>query len=225
MITYREEIRRLDLLATPSPWASDGELYGVRVGGSLIPLGFAPHRPLDSRLIAIYRSALMSLLDAVDAVESLALRATANQSVPAAIGISQILTILDASDTETESFRETLAELDRRTTPPPWDPGHLVLGMELDARLQSSLGIATPRVGDCELIAVARVRGTARSRLPRARRGERRGAWARRRLAPPRRGSSDCCSCDWIRRTSSQRGEWNRNCLTRVVAVGRPIPR
>ncbi|HEY6468654.1 MAG TPA: hypothetical protein VI434_02705 [Candidatus Dormibacteraeota bacterium] len=157
MITYREEIRRLDLLATPSPWASDGELYGVRVGGSLIPLGFAPHRPLDSRLIAIYRSALMSLLDAVDAVESLALRATANQSVPAAIGISQILTILDASDTETESFRETLAELDRRTTPPPWDPGHLVLGMELDARLQSSLGIATPRVGDCELIAVARV--------------------------------------------------------------------
>jgi hypothetical protein len=157
MITYRNEIRRLDRLATPSPWTSDGELYGIRTSGSFMPLGFAPHRPLDSRLIAVYRSALMSLLDAVDAVESLAVRATANQSVPAAIGISQILTILDASDGETESFRETLAELDRRTTPPPWDPGHLVLGMELDASLRSSLGIATPRVGDCDLIAVARI--------------------------------------------------------------------
>ncbi|MGA8416215.1 MAG: hypothetical protein WB808_06290 [Candidatus Dormiibacterota bacterium] len=41
--------------------------------------------------------------------------------------------------------------------------GHLVLGMELDAELRSSLGIATPRDGDCQLIAVARVA------LPRAR--------------------------------------------------------
>lgn len=157
MITYRKEIRQLDGLATPSPWSNDGELYGVRASGLFMPLGFAPHRPLDSRLIAVYRSALMSLLEAVDAVETLAVRATANPSVPAAIGIRQILTILDASDGETKPFRETLAELDRRTTPPPWDPGHLVLGMELDASLRSSLGIATPRVGDCELIAVARV--------------------------------------------------------------------
>jgi hypothetical protein len=157
MITYRNEIRRLERLVTPSPWASDGELYGVRASGSFMPFGFAPHRPLDSRLIAVYRSALMSLLEAVDAVETLAVRATANPSVPAAIGIRQILTILDASDGETESFRETLADLDRTTTPPPWDPGHLVLGMELDASVRSSLGIATPKAGDCELIAVARV--------------------------------------------------------------------
>jgi hypothetical protein len=156
MITYRNEIRQLDRLATPTPWASDGELYGVRTKGSFMPLGFAPHRPRDSRLIVVYRSALMNLLEAVDAVERLALRASANPSVPAAIGIHQILTILDATDGESASFRETLAELDRTTTPPPWDPGHLVLGMELDAGLRSSFGIATPRAGDCELIAVAR---------------------------------------------------------------------
>lgn len=157
MITYRKEIRQLDRLATPAPWASEGELYGVRANDSFKPLGFAPHRPLDSRLIAVYRSALMNLLEAVDAVETLAVRALTNPSVPAAIGIRQILTILDASDGEAEPFRETLAELDRRTTPPPWDPGHLVLGMELDAGLQSSLGIATPKAADCEFIAVARV--------------------------------------------------------------------
>jgi hypothetical protein len=157
MMTYREEIRQLDSLATPAPWASDGELYGVRENGSFKPLGFAPHRPLDSRLIVVYRSAVMNLLEAVDAVERLALRASANPSVPAAIGIRQILTILDATDGEGASFRDTLVELDRTTTPPPWDPGHLVLGMELDADLRSSLGIATPKPGDCQLIAVARI--------------------------------------------------------------------
>jgi hypothetical protein len=157
MMTYREEIRQLDSLATPAPWASDGELYGVRANGSFMPLGFAPHRPLDGRLIVVYRSALMHLLDAVDAVERLALRASANPSVPAAIGIRQILTILDATDGARASFLDSLAELDRTTTPPPWDPGHLVLGMELDAELRSSLGIATPKAGDCQLIAVARV--------------------------------------------------------------------
>ncbi len=156
-MTYREKIRQLDSLATPAPWASDGELYGVRANGSFMPLGFAPHRPLDGRLIVVYRSALMHLLDAVDAVESLALRASANPSVSAAIGIRQILTILEATDGAKASFMDSLAELDRATTPPPWDPGHLVLGMELDAELRSSLGIATPRVGDCQLIAVARV--------------------------------------------------------------------
>lgn len=156
-MTYRKEIRELDRVATPAPWASDGELYGVRASGSFMPLGFAPHRPLDGHLIVVYRSALVKLLEAVDAVERLALRASANPSVPAAIGIQQILTILDATDGASASFRETLAELDRRTTPPPWDPGHLVLGMELDADLRSSFGIATPRAADCQLIAVARV--------------------------------------------------------------------
>jgi hypothetical protein len=97
MRTYREEIRQLDSLATPAPWASDGELYGTRESGSFMPLGFAPH-----------------------------------------------------------PFRRTLVELDRQTTPPPWDPGHLVLGMELDAELRS-LGIATPKGGDPPLIAVARI--------------------------------------------------------------------
>jgi hypothetical protein len=48
MRTYREEIRQLDSLATPAPWASDGELYGTRESGSFMPLGFAPHRPLDA---------------------------------------------------------------------------------------------------------------------------------------------------------------------------------
>jgi hypothetical protein len=157
LITYREEIRQLDRLATPAPWAGDGELYGVREQGSVMPLGFAPHRPLDGRLIVVYRSAVMQLLDAVDAVERLALRASANPSAPAAIGIRQILAILDATDGEGASFRDALMELDRTTTPPPWDPGHLVLGMELDADLRSSLGIATPRDGDCQLIAVARI--------------------------------------------------------------------
>jgi hypothetical protein len=157
MMTYREEIRQLDRLATLAPWASDGELYGVRENGLFMPLGFAPHRPLDARLIVVYRSAVIDLLDAVDAVEGLALRASANPSVPAAVGIRQILTILDAADGDSASFRETLMELDRTTTPPPWDPGHLVLGMELDADLRSSLGIATPRAGDCQLIAVARI--------------------------------------------------------------------
>jgi len=121
-----------------------------------MPLGFAPHRPLDSRLIVVYRTAVMNLLEAVDA-EGLALRASANPSVPAAIGIRQILPILDATGGARASFLESLAELDRTTTPPPWDPGHLMLGMELEAELRSSLGIATPRPGDCELIAVGRV--------------------------------------------------------------------
>lgn len=156
MRTYRDEIRRLNSLATPSPWITDGELYGVRESGSFLPLGFAPHRPLDSRLIAVYRSAVMQLIEAVDAVERLALRAGANASVPAAIGIRQILTLLDAWEGETTSFRHALVELDRRTTPPLWDPGHLVLGMELDSGLRS-LGIATPKPGDPGLIAVARI--------------------------------------------------------------------
>jgi hypothetical protein len=156
MMTYREEIRQLDGMATPDHWASDGELYGVRENGSFIPLGFAPHRPLDGRLIVVYRSAVMHLIEAVDAVERLALRASANVSASAAIGIGQILTILDHVESEGGTFRRTLAELDRKTTPPPWDPGHLVLGMELDAELRS-LGIATPKPGDPSLIAVSRI--------------------------------------------------------------------
>jgi hypothetical protein len=156
MSTYREEIRRLDSLATPAPWATDGELYGVLENGSFMPLGFAPHRPLDSRLIVVYRSAVMQLIEAADAVERLALRAGATASVPAAIGIHQILTILDGAEGGNAPFRRTLVELDRKTTPPPWDPGHLVLGMELDAEFRS-LGIATPKLGDPPLIAVARI--------------------------------------------------------------------
>jgi hypothetical protein len=156
MRTYREEIRQLDSLATPAPWASEGELYGVRESGSFMPLGFAPHRPLDSRLIVVYRSAVLQLIEAVDAVERLALRASANASVPAAIGIRQVLTILDDAEGDRTPFRRTLVELDRNTTPPLWDPGHLVLGMELDAELRS-LGIATPKGGDPQLIAVARI--------------------------------------------------------------------
>lgn len=155
-MTYREEIRQLDSVATPAPWASDGELYGVRENGSFRPLGFAPHRPLDSRLIVVYRSAVMHLIEAVNAVERLALRARANTSVPAAIGIRQILTILDGVEGERTPFRRTLVELDRTTTPPLWDPGHLGLGMELDAELRS-LGIATPKPGDAPLIAAARI--------------------------------------------------------------------
>jgi hypothetical protein len=157
VLTYREEIRQLDSLATPAPWASDGELYGVRANGAFMPLGFAPHRALDSRLIVVYRSAVMHLLDAVDAVERLVARASANPTVPAAVGIRQILNILDATDGEGASVRDTWVELDRATTPPPWDPGHLVLGMELDPDLRSSLGIATPKAGDCQLVAVARI--------------------------------------------------------------------
>ncbi|MGA7989140.1 MAG: hypothetical protein WCB51_12160 [Candidatus Dormiibacterota bacterium] len=156
MLTYRDEIRLLDSLATPAPWASDGELYGVRVDGSFTPLGFAPHRPLDSRLIVVYRSAVVHLVDAMDAVERLVARACEDEAAPAAIGIAQILTILDATEGEPVPVRETLAELDRATTPPPWDPGHLVLGMELDAETRASLGIATPRAGDSQLIAVTR---------------------------------------------------------------------
>jgi hypothetical protein len=156
MRTYREEIRQLDSLATPAPWASEGELYGVRESGSFMPLGFAPHRPLDSRLIVVYRSAVLQLIEAVDAVERLALRASANASVPAAIGMRQVLSILDHVEGDRTPFRRTLVELDRKTTPPLWDPGHLVLGMELDAELRS-LGIATPKGGDPPLIAVARI--------------------------------------------------------------------
>jgi hypothetical protein len=156
MRTYREEITQLDSLATPAPWASDGELYGVRESGLFMPLGFAPHRPLDSRLIVVYRSAVLQLIEAVDAVERLALRASANTSVPAAIGIRWVLTILDGVEGERTPFRRTLMELDRKTTQPLWDPGHLVLGMELDAELRS-LGIATPTPGDPPLIAVSRI--------------------------------------------------------------------
>jgi hypothetical protein len=154
-MTYREEIRHLDSRATPAPWVDDGELYGVQENGSFMPLGFAPHRPLDSRLSVVYRSAVLHLLDAVDAVERLALRAIASATVPAAIGIRQILTILDDVEGERTHFRRTLVELDGKTTPPLWDPGHLVLGMELDPELRS-LGIATPKPGDPSLIAVAR---------------------------------------------------------------------
>jgi hypothetical protein len=154
--TYRQEIRRLDSLATPAPWVSDGELYGVCENGSFLPLGFAPHRPLDSRLIVVYRSAVMRLIEALDAVERLVVRASANASVPAAIGIRQILSILDDVNGEEPTWRGTLIDLDRKTTPPLWDPGHLVLGMELHAELRS-LGIATPKPGDPPLIAVARI--------------------------------------------------------------------
>jgi hypothetical protein len=76
MMTYREEIRELDSLATPAPRVSDGELYGVHEHGSITALGFAPHRSLDSRLIVVYGSAVMHLIEAVDAVERLALRAS-----------------------------------------------------------------------------------------------------------------------------------------------------
>jgi hypothetical protein len=156
-VTYREEIAQLDSLATPGPWTSEGELYGVRENGAFMPLGFAPHRPLDSRLIAVYRSAVMQLSEAVSAIERLALRSRSNASAPAAIGIRLVLAILDAVEDEPTSFRDTLAELDRKTTPPPWDSGHLVLGMELDGQLRSSLGIAGPAPGDTQLIATARV--------------------------------------------------------------------
>jgi hypothetical protein len=154
--TYRQEIRRLNNLATPAPWVSDGELYGVRENGSFLPLGFAPHRPLDSRLIVVYRSAVTRLIEAMDAVERLVVRASTNASVPAAIGIRQIVTILDDVKREGPTWRGTLADLDRKTTPPLWDPGHLVLGMELHTELRS-LGIATPKPGDPPLIAVARI--------------------------------------------------------------------
>ena len=156
-MTYREAIRQLDSLATPPPWACDGELYGWRDNGSFVPLGFAPHRPLDSRLIAVYRSAVMQLIGAVDAVERVAVRAIADSSMPGAIGIRQVLNILDSGEGGQTSFRGMLAELDRTTTPPLWDPGHLVLGMEFDAGIRSSLGIASPRPGDLQLIAVARI--------------------------------------------------------------------
>jgi hypothetical protein len=155
--TYREEIAQLDGIATPGPWTSEGELYGVRVNGAFMPLGFAPHRPLDSRLIAVFRSAVMPLIEAMNAIERLVLRLTASTSAPAAIGIRQVLAILDAVNGEGTSLRNNLLELDRRTTPPPWDPGHLVLGMELDARLWSQLGIAGPAPGDTQLIATARI--------------------------------------------------------------------
>jgi hypothetical protein len=161
-VTYREEIAQLDALATAGPWTSEGELYGVSAGGAFMPLGFGPHRPLDSRLIAVYRTAVMQLIEALNAIEHLVLRSSSNPSVPAAIGIRQTLMILDAVAGEATSFRDTLAELDRRTTPPPWDPGHLVLGMELDGQLRSELGIARPAPGDTQLIA------TARSAVPRA---------------------------------------------------------
>ncbi len=156
MTTYRDGIRRLDSLATQPPWASEGELYGWRAHGLFMPLGFAPHRPLDAHLIAVYRSALMHLVEAVDAVELFAMRASTDATVPAAIGIRQILEILDSAGSGARAFRETVAELDRTTTPPPWDPGHLTLGMENDAAARSSLGIATPRTGDCQIIAEAR---------------------------------------------------------------------
>jgi hypothetical protein len=162
MTTYREGIRQLDRMATPPPWFCDGELYGVRENGSFMPFGFAPHRPLDARLIAVYRSAVMQMVDAVDAVAQLAARASTDSSAPAAIGISQILTILDAGEREGTSFRAVLGDLDQTTTPPLWDPGHLILGMEQDAAVRLSLGIATPRTGDRQLIAVAR------SAVPRA---------------------------------------------------------
>lgn len=86
-----------------------------------MPIGFAPHRPLDGRLIAVYRSAVVQLMEAVNAIERLVLRSRSNVSVPAAIGVRQVLTILDAVDGEGTTFRDTLAELDRQTTPPLWD--------------------------------------------------------------------------------------------------------
>ncbi|MHB8488646.1 MAG: hypothetical protein ACYDCS_03195 [Candidatus Dormibacteria bacterium] len=156
-LTYREEIAQLDSLATPGPWTSEGELYGVRESRAFMPLGFAPHRPLDSRLIAVYRSAVMELIGAVNAIERLVVRSRANPSTPAAIVIRQVLTTLDAVEGEGHSFRDTLADLDRTTTPPPWDAGHLVLGMELDAQLRASLGIGSPASGDTQLIATARI--------------------------------------------------------------------
>ena len=161
-MTYREEIALLDALATPGRWTSEGELYGVGTSGAFLPLGFAPHRPLDSRLIAVYRSAVMQLIRALNAIEQLVLRSGSDPSVPAAIGIRQVLTILDGVEGEGASFREALAELDRWTTPPPWDPGHLVLGMELDNQVRSAFGIAHPAPGDTRLVA------TARTAVPRA---------------------------------------------------------
>ena len=156
LMTYRQEIRHLDSLATPAPWLSEGEWYGVHEEGLFMALGFAPHRPLDSRLIAVYRSAVIRLLEAVDAVERLALRASANTSVPAAIGIHQVLTILDATEGAGTPFRSGLVELDLKTTPPLWDPGHLVLGLGFAPKL-CSLGVATPQLGDAPLIAVSRI--------------------------------------------------------------------
>src|ERR1022692_316752 len=117
-MTYREGIRLLDTLATPVPWGSDGELYGWRDHGTFHPLGFAPHRPLDSRLIAVYRSGVMQLIDALDAVERLATRASGDPAAPAAISIRQVLQILDAGESGTCS-----AESDSRQ--PKKQPGRV----------------------------------------------------------------------------------------------------
>lgn len=155
MTTYREQLRELAAAATPARWTSEGELYGVLENGVFSPLGFAPHRPLDARLVAVYRSAVTELIAALDAVERLAHRGTGAAPAPVAIGIPQILAILDRNGGAEAGYRDALTRLDLRTTPPPWDPGHLILGMELDSG-HRSLGIATPRPADPPLIAAAR---------------------------------------------------------------------
>lgn len=126
----------------------------MTAGGEFRPLGFAPHRPADARLVAAYRTAVPRLLEALDAVERLARRAEDGTPNPSAIGIVQVLRILDGLGGDGTS-RAELADLDGRTTPPPWDPGHLVIGMELgdDA---AALGIAPPMPGDPHLVAAAR---------------------------------------------------------------------
>lgn len=94
---------------------------------------------------------MIELVEALDAVERLARRAVAGADVAAAVGIRQVLGILDGLGRGNERYRTTLAALDGVTTPPPWDPGHLAIGMDT-----GDADTTRPRPGDAPLAAAAR---------------------------------------------------------------------
>lgn len=155
MPSFRSILSGLHHRSSPAPWAWDGELYGLPRGREVQPLGFAPHRPCDARLIAEYRNAVPRLLEAVAAVEALATTTEAAHHL--AHGVGEALATLDAAGGGGDpSYRDVLLALDGITTQPPWEPGHLAGGMGWVADGTAEERPA-PAATDAELIAASRI--------------------------------------------------------------------
>lgn len=154
-MSYRQALRELEAAATPASWAPRGEFYGVVRAGHFRALGFAPHHPFDPMLIATYRNSLRGLVDAIDAVEHQAARATADKGFGAGAGITGVLDIVDSRELDGEPLISRLRRLHAVTTQPPWDLGHLALGMDILEQLVD-IDRLPPAAADPYLIAAAR---------------------------------------------------------------------
>ncbi len=153
---FRSVLGRLDRTSTPPPWVADGEVYGVERDGEFTPIGFAPHRPSDPKLIAAYRNAIPALVRVVDAVESIMTRAATDSEFAWCSAVDDTIADFDTSGANDRSRRKDLAFLHTVTTQPPWEPGHLATGMGWVGGPDAP-SVSPRDTADAELIAAARV--------------------------------------------------------------------